>query len=128
MDKLLWLVADNQNSLKMYTPASYMIHFSSEELCILYFDFSHFPLWMIWQFASSVLQNIVDYASYELEKMTSIQVGPTTLVWPWPSIPCKLWSWPTGMQKFKANGQLIPNRVETDRRMEAIALPPMFTR
>ena len=29
-------------------------------------------------------------------------------LWPWLSIPCELWSWPTHMKKLKVNGQSIP--------------------
>ena len=39
-------------------------------------------------------------------------------LWPWPSIPCKLWLWPTHTQKFMVNSQSIP-KIEwkqTDRR------------
>jgi len=48
---------------------------------------------------------------------------------PWPSIPCKLWSWPTHKQKFKVNGQSVPKiewkqtDARTDGRTEAITLP-----
>jgi len=41
-------------------------------------------------------------------------------LWPWPSIPCKLWSPPTHMQKAKVKGQLVQNIewTQTDRQMD----------
>ena len=76
-----------------------------------------------------------------LEKLPSIEVGPTIIslthdvdLWPWPSIPCKLWPWHTHVQKFKVNGQSVPKLEwkqtagRTDRRTEAIALPPTLMR
>ena len=58
-------------------------------------------------------------------------------LWPWPSVPRQLWSWPTHTQKFKVNaqsdakiewkqtdGQTDVRDRRTDRRTEAIALLP----
>jgi len=41
----------------------------------------------------------------------------------WPSISCNVCSWPTHVQKFKVNGQLVPKTVQKDGQTEATALP-----
>jgi len=53
-------------------------------------------------------------------------------LWPWPSIPCKLQSWPTHVKKFKVNGHVGQSVTKTewkqaDGRTEATALPAGLT-
>ena len=59
---------------------------------------------------------------------------PDLDLWPRPSIPWELLSWPTHMQKFKVNGESVP-KIEwkqmdgrTDGRTQVSSLPHMLTR
>ena len=93
------------------------------------------------------LQVSLQFHYVTLEKLPSIEVGPTALawalthdldvdLWPWPLIPCgcELWSWLTHVQMFKVNGQSVPKidwkqtDAQTDGQTEAIAFPPSIMR